>query len=73
MGLPFKLYPSAPISGDKLMVIYNKGILLDGLNKDIYLRFGFGKVDLVEIVYECKMIKKNSEYIMVIPTLINGF
>ncbi|ABP67329.1 hypothetical protein ELD05_07615 [Caldicellulosiruptor changbaiensis] len=73
MDLPFKLYPQEPISGDKLMIIYNRGILLDGLKKDIYLQFGFGRDDLIEKIYECKMIRKNSEYLMVIPTLINGF
>lgn len=73
MELPFKLYPQEPVSGDKLMIIYNKGILLDGLKKDIYLQFGFGRDEVIEKIYECKMVMKNTEYIMVVPILARGF
>ncbi|WAM37333.1 hypothetical protein [Caldicellulosiruptor acetigenus] len=58
MQLPFKLYPQQPIAGDKLIVTYNNGILLDGLEKEIYLKFGFGEEFAEGKVYETKMIKK---------------
>lgn len=69
--LPFKVFPKKAIVGDKLMIIYNDGLLIDGLNKDIYLVFGFGR-DKIEKVFESKMIKKNSEYIMTIPIISEG-
>ncbi|AEM73621.1 hypothetical protein [Caldicellulosiruptor acetigenus] len=72
MQLPFKLYPQQPIAGDKLIVTYNNGILLDGLEKEIYLKFGFGEEFAEGKVYETKMIKKNGEYIAVLPLLKSG-
>ncbi|WPX07710.1 hypothetical protein [Anaerocellum danielii] len=73
MQLPFKFYPQQPIAGDKLIVTYNNGILLDGLEKEIYLKFGFGREFIESKVYETKMIKKNGEYIAVLPLLKSGF
>ncbi|ADQ04896.1 hypothetical protein Calow_1339 [Caldicellulosiruptor owensensis OL] len=73
MQLPFKFYPQQPIAGDKLIVTYNNGILLDSLDKEIYLKFGFGDEFVESKVYETKMIKKNGEYLAVVPLLKSGF
>ena len=73
MQLPFKFYPKQPIAGDKLIISYNNGILLDGLEKNIYLKFGFGDEFIEGKVFESKMIKKNGEYLTVVPLLKSGF
>jgi len=73
MQLPFKFYPQQPIAGDKLIVTYNNGILLDSLDKEIYLKFGFGDEFAEGKVYETKMIKKNGVYFAVLPLLKSGF
>lgn len=73
MQLPFKFYPQQPVAGDKLIITYNNGILLDGLEKDIYLKFGFGNEFVEGKIFEIKMEKKNGEYIAVLPLLKSGF
>ncbi|MEZ0537375.1 hypothetical protein ACAG39_09015 [Caldicellulosiruptoraceae bacterium PP1] len=68
MVLPFEIYPEKAYAGDKIIIKYNNGILLDNLQKDIYLIFGYGKED-IEKVYKAKMVKKDNAYIMVIPVI----
>lgn len=56
-----------------MIVIYNNGILLDGFEKEIYFKFGFGDEFVDGKVYEIKMIKKNGEYIVVFFLFKSGF